>query len=141
MNPSWRNAAQSYRTAGAMQQQHQQDTSIGLGITELEQFMVNDGPSAMELLKASGRHLIFGENREGGGFGVVYYIDGNGLHQSVEAMGMSAAYSQSKRQPNISEITVRQAVEAAVQHGNMKPAEIVSWLRRELDKIANAAPQ
>jgi hypothetical protein len=161
MQNNWIKATQSYQAAALARQQEEKDRlaatvreqvlsdvgrdqmqmDIDQGTIELEQFMRNEGQAAMELLQASNRHICFGENYDGGGFGEVYFIDGRGLQKSIEAMGMWVAYrSDIIPKPELSPITARQAIQAAAQHGGKKATEVVSWLHAELDKIASAAP-
>lgn len=161
MNTNWNQAAQKYWTADAARQQQKQEqdtkalrshilrdemrcqqvTDIENAVVELEEFMRADGQAAMELLRASRRHLNFGEEKnDGGGYGTVYFIDGSGLQKSVEAMGMWAAFSKNVKGPEITPITARQAIEAAVHYGDKMAKEVVSWLRSELDRIASSAP-
>jgi hypothetical protein len=107
---------------------------------KLEAFLESkDGKAALELLRTSGRHIIFGESREGGGFGLVWFLDGNGLQESTEPMGTWVAYAQTVPEPKLRPITPRLAVEAAVTEGKHKPAEVMSWLEEEIEKIANEA--
>jgi hypothetical protein len=160
MTANWSKAAQEYQAAEEAQKREEENriaqrvhsqvlkdeayqrklTEIDRGTAELVQFMLTEGPAAMELLRASKRHIIFGEVNEGGGFGSVYFIDGNGLQEAYQAMGMWIAYSKDVPRPRLSTITEREAVEAAVQHGGKKATEVVTWLRGVLDKIASAAP-
>jgi len=161
MNAKWNEAARKYEDAEAARARQQQERTISAtrdsalkdeerrqqqrdidrGTSELEQFMRTEGRAAMELLRASKRHLIFGEENGGGGCGTVQYIDGNGLQQSVEAMGSWGVYAKEVPKPKLSSITARQAVEAAVYRGGKRGTEVVSWLRDALDSIASAAPK
>lgn len=164
MTSNWSKAAKKYRAAEAAKQITEQDQTaavihdrivndevqrrqtadqladIDRGAAELEQFIRIEGQALKELLSASKRHINFGEEREGGGYGVVYFIDGNGLQQSVEAMGMWTAYSKDVPKPVLTPISAHEAVTAAVYHGGKKATEVVNWLRGELDKIASSAP-
>lgn len=157
MTQTWNNAAAQYQAASRQKLQEQQTATIPAApptpkpddsleiasvATDLHVFMRSEeGRSALALLQGSGRHLIFGEDYEGGGYGTVYFINGTGLHRSIEAMGMWQLYSSEVRKPDISPIPEREAVYAAVQYGGKTPSEIMPWLRAELDKIAAAAPQ
>ena len=107
---------------------------------ELDQFVKSEeGRAAMALLKASGRWVNFGEERESG-YAEVFFIDGNGLFRSVEASGESWIYSREKAPaPKITASTAQAMIEAAAYHEKRKPAEVLNWLRGELDKIANTA--
>lgn len=150
MSRTWAEAAELYRRAKEVKRyttlnREQEELSIRVKIDsdvyELELFMGSeDGRSACELLSASGRHINFGEERDGGGYGVVYFIDGKGLQQSVEAMGMWTAFSSDVKKPEISIISARQAIMAAVEHGGIDTGKVMEWLRSQLDQIANAAP-
>lgn len=114
-------------------------TDVQLGAYELQEFMVNEGHSAMELLKASGRHIILGEDYDGGGYGQVYIMNSDGFRVSTEAMGMWVAYSKNVAPPVLTPITPEQTILAAVRQGRLKPREVVDWLRQQLDKIADVA--
>lgn len=124
-------------------------SEIDAAVHDLEAFLRSeDGAAARTLLATSGRHINFGETREGGGYETVYYIDGTGLHSSYEAFGTWTAYARTNEvpSPRISAITAREAIEAATAIHDMvnarkKPAEVVSWLREELNKIAAKAPR
>ncbi len=157
MTQNWNDAAARYQAANRQKLREQlvQATPVALpapkpdnsleiaqAATDLHTFMRSEeGRSALALLQESRRHFIFGEDSDGGGYGTVYYLDGTGLHRSIEAMGMWVAYSKEVAKPKISSITAHEAVTAAVENGRKKPSEIISWLRAELDKIAAAAPQ
>lgn len=111
--------------------------------SQLERFLDSDeGRDALDLLKTSGRHIIFGEERDGGGSGVVYFLNGEGLQQSIEAMGMWTAYSKPEdiRKPELSPIDPLQAVSAFADLRGKDPDELMAWLESELNKIADAAP-
>lgn len=108
---------------------------------DLEHFMLGqDGEAAMRLLAASGRHINFAERNEGGGSGVVFFINSNGPQLSVEAMGMWTAYSRNVPKPRIVPIKVDEIIEAAVVIGGKEPSSIMTWFHQELDKIADEAP-
>lgn len=157
MTQNWNNAAARYQAVKRQKMQEQQtaaipatpptsqpDNSLKIAqvATDLHMFMRSEeGRSALALLLESGRHLIFGEDHAGGGYGTVYFINGTGLHRSIEVMGTWQLYSSEVRKPEISPIPEREAVYAAVQYGGKNPNEIMPWLRAELDKIAAAAPQ
>ncbi len=102
----------------------------------------SEGKAALELLGASKRHLIFGKEREEG-YADVCYIDCTGLNSSYEANGVSWLYHKGEvPKPIFSKITALQAVQSAVWNGYVKhPSEVLPWLRRELDKIAEAAEE
>lgn len=140
MGRNWFDAARKYQQA--KHAQSQLPAEIDKATRDLEQFIAsNEGSAAKTLLKASGKHIIFGETEASGGFGAVYFMNGDGLQRSVEAMGMWTAYAKEVPKPNLSPITARQAVEAAVYYNKEKPSEVLEWLREKLNEIADSAPQ
>lgn len=163
MNTSkWLEAAESYRLNNgriaqnsteqkseeeAKKQKEQEEArkkqeQIYRGMEQLSAFLDDHGSDAMALLKASGRHIIFGESRDGGGFSVVYMINGDGLHQCVESTSVSATFGAgSNPRPVPTKISILKATEAAVRYGGKRGTEVVKWLKTELDKIAEAAPK
>lgn len=160
MSKKWHTSAQAYRAQESERQKKeraqirkeseeralreaaslQQQTDINRATVELEHFMSTEGAAAMELLRASNRHINFAEAYDGGGSGTVYFIDGDGLKLSVEPMGSWVAYRNGVPKPKITHVRAREVVEATVRCGGKKATEIVDWLRSELDKIADAAP-
>jgi hypothetical protein len=154
MTQNWVNAARRYKEIEAakpkpapapQQERVQADTwrlqaaQIADAGHELERFIKSEeGRAAMELLGAAKRHLIFGEQAEGG-YAEVFFIDANGIQKSYEAHGTWTVYTKEKLpEPKISRATSRDAVQAAVWYAQRKPEEVVTWLRSELDKLANA---
>ncbi len=160
MNSTWNEAAAKYHAEQALRarqmqqaQQGQQNNphnntatqqlsiNIKSATAELQAFLRSeDGRSALALLSASGRHIIFGEENEGGGFASVYFLDGNGLQMSVEAAGQWTAYSKNVPQPELEAVTAEQAVDTFINLGHQKPTEIMNWLHAKLDAIASKAP-
>jgi hypothetical protein len=154
MTQNWNDAARRYKEIEAakpkpvpvpQQEQVQADTwrlqaaQIADAGRELEQFVNSEeGRAAMGLLGAAERHIIFGEEA-GGGYAQVFFIDANGIQKSHEAHGMWTIYSKEKLpEPKISRATSQEAAKAAVWYARRKPKEVVTWLRGELDKLANA---
>ncbi|MFA4954103.1 MAG: hypothetical protein WC641_02230 [Patescibacteria group bacterium] len=138
---NWREAAEKYRQAQPAVAQDAQKQRCEQVARKLQDFLVSRlGLEALELLKASRRHIIFGEDPPEGGHTVVYFLNGEGLRQSCEASGMWTAYSASVPRPSLSLISALEAVQAAVKFGRKDPDGLLRWLREELDKIALAAP-
>jgi hypothetical protein len=145
MSEKWLQAAEQYRLAESekpkaepVQQDArvQDDTwrlkaaQIAEAGRELDQFMKGaEGQAAMALLGAAKRHIIFGENAEGG-HATVFLVDSTGLHRSVESSGSG-----------ISPASACDAVQAVVFHRGKKAEEVISWLREQLDMITVLAPQ
>lgn len=154
---NWQDAARRYRESAQIKTQETQQTTqldypkplhspadVLQATRELEQFMRSDeGRAALELLTASGRHLNFGEEYEGGGSSVVYFIDGTGLNRSIEASGTWTIYAKEVPKPSITPVTAKDAIEAAINPcmGAKKPSEVMTWLRSQLDAIASQAPE
>ncbi len=105
------------------------------GVEQLREFLMFEGTVAMRLLQASGNYIVLGEDN-GGGFLVVFLINGEGLYKSVEASGMGA-----NTKPVLTRISNKDAIEVAVNHGGKKATEVVSWIRSQLNRIAEAAPK
>lgn len=93
---------------------------------------------AQALLEASGRHVVIVEENEGGGSGVVYFLDRNGLQQSLEAMGQLQIYARPENvpKPKISPADPRDVAALAIRLG-AHPAEIVGRIRLQLNRIAD----
>lgn len=158
MSKKWLDAALRYQLAeeqkpkvASVQQEVQvredtwrlQAAQIADAGRDLEEFLKSqEGQAAMALLGAAKRHLIFGEESEGG-YADVAFIDFAGLQRSVEPSGTGWLYDKLSGsevpKPKISRITARDAVQAAVFHTKKKAHEVLPWLRGELDKVADAA--
>jgi hypothetical protein len=152
INNDWRRAAERYEAVGRQKQAtaatETKPEVPKLTAKEIEQAVCNlndffrvQGAAATVLLRESRRHIILGENRCGGRMAEVCYIDASGLHCSIEASGTWVAYNPNVPRPKIWNVTIEEAVQFAVIHGGMKSSEIVDYLIRELNKIAEAAPQ
>jgi len=154
MTQNWVDAARRYKEIEAakpkpvpapQQERVQADTwrlkaaQIADAGRELERFVNSEeGRAAMELLGAAKRHLIFGEEAEGG-YAEVFFIDANGIQKSYEVHGTWTVYAKEKLpEPKISRATSQEAAQAAVWYARRKPEEIVTWLRGELNKLADA---
>jgi hypothetical protein len=154
---NWQDAARRYREAAQIKTQETQQTAqlgyekplhspadVLQATRELEQFLRSDeGRAALDLLTASNRHINFGEEYEGGGSSVVFFIDGTGLNRSIEASGTWTVYAKEVPKPKITPITAKEAIEAAInpRMGGKKPNEVMTWLRSQLDAIASHAPE
>ncbi len=107
---------------------------------DLEQFVHSEeGHAARALLGAARRHIIFGEEREGG-YADVSFIDVAGLQKSYEPHGTWTIYAKPGElpKPKIMPMAARDAVQDFVLYTKKKPWEVLPWLRSELDKIADA---
>jgi hypothetical protein len=113
-------------------------TSISVA---LEDFAYSEeGVTARKLLQVSKRHIVLAEENEGGGFGVVYFMDGNGLGKSIEAMGMWQAYSKAEDIPkpkikNGDRYEIARLI-ARLSNGTATPEAVLGKIRNDLDTIA-----
>jgi hypothetical protein len=151
MSDNWKDAARRYR--GAKEASHAQQPNPlfepqarleeqVLRATELLcEFMRRHGSAALELLSASERQIIFGEKPLEDGYGEVYFLDGQGLRKSVEAMGEWVLSSPGDAlEAQISAIEPVVAARAFVAYKCCPSTGITEWLHNELDTIAAAAP-
>ena len=159
MNANWQEATRIYKTVKKGQLLPLQNAStpvnkdaeiegriheINYGAVKLDEFMNSYGDDAIELLLASNRRIIFGEDRTNNRLRIVYYIGGHGLIQSIDPLGVYDSYMgiwiqyDDDIKGTMSPITSVHAIEAAVNYGDKKANEVVDWLKVELDKIAMA---
>jgi hypothetical protein len=139
MTVDWKKAAEQYKKKPSEEAHKKAVTDAA---QELFDFLHSeDGKSAKELLKASGRFIRFGEENPEGGRTTVFLINGDGLVKSQEHVGDHVAYSQNIPQPTLTGISAHQAVEAAFNYGRMAPNALLGWLRSQLDAIAEQAPK
>lgn len=122
------------------QRREQQDyqAHVAAAISELNDFLAGeDWLAARQLLIASNRHIVIAEENEGGGSGIVHFLDGNGLRQSIEAMGIWIAYAKkdSIPKPQISPANVEEVVRLAIRQG-AHPHQILENIKGALDSIA-----
>ncbi|KKU33981.1 MAG: hypothetical protein UX57_C0009G0033 [Candidatus Uhrbacteria bacterium GW2011_GWE2_46_68] len=140
---SWLEAAEKYNRHSPAAKKQEEDALVHQIARELQQFLDSpEGQAALELLKASGRHIILAEERDGA-HGTVYFLDGEGLRKSHEAMGMWTAYANPQeghvRSPRVLPLEAREAVEV-VKHDRQPLVELIACIRRDLDNIAAEAP-
>lgn len=140
MSKDWDDAARRYREQKKVLVSGDE---VLRAVRELDAFLESSrGQDAIELLAASGRHINFGEELMCSGYGVVYFLDGNGLQKSIEGMGSWIAYSKPEP-PQVRRSSAKEAIRAAV-NPNMsgkEPRKVMPWLRAELDRIASKAPE
>lgn len=105
----------------------------------LEAFMQEEGVEAIELLAATEKRLIFGEESLEGGFRLVYLIDGGGLKRSVEVGPAWTRDQEDDPMPSISPISVHGAIEAFVEYRRRPATAVAEWLNEQLDQIAQVA--
>lgn len=91
--------------------------------------------AARALLKHSRRRIVFGEEIQDCGYTMIVYADGYGLQRSYKPHGRSPILVKKWEQPDW--IQSGEAIRAAVNFGGKKPEEILGWLTRELDRIAD----
>lgn len=133
----WREAAKMASEQGKRPEPN--PAEIEAAIRELEQFMKSDdGAAALELLEATDRHIILYESEPQAGSVTVIFLGRRGLTQSIEAGGMSAAYSK-PREPRLNPVLPDAAIKAAThpEMGGRKPSDVLPYLRKRLDEIAD----
>ena len=142
----WRDAAAAYARQKQVEQPTQDEPvpprplvdpiQKRAAVQALQRFLTSaQGAAATELLRASGQHIVIAQENEGGGYATVYFLDGDGLHRSVEAAGMWVAYASRVPAPNITPATCEEVVSEAVFQGT-RPEEILPQLIQELNAIA-----
>ena len=143
MSGNWHDAIRKYQRADDEKSGKRIKEETDQAIRELDQFMNSqEGLTAIALLKASGKHIIFGEEDNSGSGAVVYFINGDGLQQSIESKGTwGDCAKEVPKKPKLSPISAQQAICAAVHYDTKKPSEILNWLRGQLNEIANSAPE
>ena len=109
----------------------------------LEHFLQSaDGRDAIALLQASGRHIVFCTHVERGQI-TSFQLDGNGFRKSVQPVQHAVECSTPfAPRPMMTDVTPIQIVEAVIRQkiGGRSPDELVPWLHRKLDEIADDAP-
>ena len=99
-----------------------------------------EGIAATTLLRASEQFVRLAEANEGGGSGFVIFLDGNGLQESIEAMGMWVAYAKKEDvpKPQLKPISTEEAAQGIVSasEGRATAEQVLSNLRADLDRIA-----
>lgn len=102
-----------------------------------------DGVAALKLLYVSEKIISFGEYKTGSGYNRLYheyFLNGTGLYLSVSGL----PYKDSRPYQQVTEtrsITSEEAVSMYLKYKNSDITTFIPWLRAELDKIAEAAPQ
>lgn len=138
---SWLEAAEKYNRHSPAAKKQEEDALVHQIASELQLFLdSHEGQAAKALLKASGRHIILAEERDGP-CGTVYFLDGEGLKKSHEAMGMWVAYTKSENvpAPQVLHLDAREVVEAARR--DKRPLDgLIACIHRDLDSIASEAP-
>lgn len=119
----------------------EKDEEIQEAAIQLAAFLSSrQGKAAMDLLTATSEqrsHFVFGEDRDGGGFAVIYYLDGTGLRRSYEPSGSWTIYLGKPPAPQISCISAADAVLAAANRKRIAPEKLMEEVRRHLNLIAD----
>lgn len=151
---NWLQAARKYANKPAEQQtsptapvtavatQRNPGTSVVEIAAALRQFLHHEqGQAALTLLRASNRHVVIAEENDGGGYGHVYFLDGQGYKSSAEAMGTWQIYSTNVKKPEENSATSQEVAQAIVRasNGTATAEAVVSLLQKGLDAIAAQA--
>jgi hypothetical protein len=132
----WREAAETIEAR--KRQPEVEAAEIQAEARKLESFLSGvEGEAAKRLLTATAKHIILGELPASPGRAFICFLDGQGLRQSIEGAGLSGAYENKK--PDVSATTPELAAKAfkgfVPVYGRPKPADIISHIHGELDKI------
>ena len=97
-----------------------------------------NGLDARAMLSAASRFVRLSETEPEGGYTQVYYLDGTGLHESVETSGMCWAYSKNVPDARITDISPLDAIRGIwlICQKKMPIEQIVQKLESDLDTIA-----
>jgi hypothetical protein len=123
----------------------QSNTHTGSTATEianaLRKFILSEeGTSAKILLQASKQYVILEEEYDGGGYGSVYFLDGEGYKVSFEAMGTWQIYARtgSTKEPKVSLVAEFNLACAIVRQseGQASAEGLLNFVIRKLDAIA-----
>ncbi len=145
MSKKWDEAARRHRVAPRSQPEPVKtyEQVVG-GITRtLDAFLGGrEGRSAKDLLAASNRQIRLA-HRSDGSVSDRYFLDGNGLRETSVRCSSAVVWDRDLPTPSISPIGTRAFVEKLVlcdTERYFEPAEVVSYIREQLDEIADAAP-
>ena len=139
----WRGAADRFRQASEQARKEAREGELVTAADMLQQFLASsEGEALKDLLRASGRHVIFHEDPPEGGHTFVTVLLPDGLFESQEAAGMWMAYAKQEDipQPHLRPLTAREAVDAFASDDERHPLDIIVWLRKQADAIAADAP-
>jgi len=155
----WLDAARKFSVKQQAQQSESQPapaTAVatarvpGTSVSEIADALNNflhssEGSAATSLLRASQQFIRLAEANEGGGFGFVIFLDGDGLKQSIEAMGMWVVYAKKEDVPDPKArlISVEGAAQGVVyaSEGKATAERLLSNIRADLDRLAERAGQ
>ncbi len=135
MSAKWEEAAARYRS-------HQRTPPDHRAIRELKKFLgSNEGRTALELLRASQQDIVFAETNLARGPTSTYLLTGEGPKRYDDSSARTGIDAERHRLKGES-ITVEMLVGAAINPHMTRVTNkrILTWLRAELDKIAERAP-
>lgn len=143
MNKRWRSAAERYRRMRPVNP----DRKIRQAALRLRRFLGSgEGKDALELLKQSGYCIVLAQlSPEGCAGAWVWFLGGAGLRSCpvddplLKGRGNSVICPD-RFQFAADDVEAVKAVEAAAKLGFCRPESLLRWIRFELDKIADAAP-
>lgn len=95
----------------------------------------SDGEAALHLLKSTGRRIVFCEEEQDGGAIKVYFLGGEGLQHSIEAITWTA-YS-TRNPPNTSKLPIPDLIKA-LRGQKVEPKVVMPNIIKRLDQIADS---
>jgi hypothetical protein len=136
---NWDEAADRYRQNSLEIRLKNEEQELAEAVKGLEAFLNSiEGISARNLLTACEQSIIMA-SEEHDGTGCAYLFNQHGLQFSSAPAGLSAAYAKERISPSVKPLITIEFVRSVSRCGK-KPAEILPFIRSELDRIASAAP-
>jgi len=144
---SWKNAAERYRANRPEVIAARQQEEIDWAVCALVDFLASgEGASAKDLLSASDRFIRVGEQSDGGDrTRLVFIMNKDGLYVSAEPAGTGSAYEELQGDPHrstLAPMSIQEFVRAVATAKTERraPADILPYIRKTLDEIAEQAP-
>lgn len=134
---NWRRAAELLEANQPREKVHSDTVSLEQAAQQLQDFLASsDGETALRMLRLATQHIVLAEDREGMGYGNVWFLDGDGLQVSYEAMGEWVAYSKTVPDPVIRSASSRVVVWQTAEYQKIPFDQVVGYIQQQLDLIA-----
>lgn len=113
-------------------------------VEDLREFLKNsEGAVAIHhLLRATSKHIVFGKSHEAhpGLYPTVYALKGGIDGGLIKTSMATSAGITSVDYPQQVPASPEEVINAAIVYAGIAPHKIMTWLRNELDKIADSIP-